>query len=796
MKSGLGREKKSPLWVAVFLLALSSVLFVLPSWITLNRWIPSLTERFQNTTGRPLSIDQLRISFLTGPELRFIGVAVGSAGGAGGFAQAEEIQIGFQLLPLIRRQFIIKEVRLVRPVVDLVRDQDGTWNFDDFLSKKKSEKERGWTVQLRSGFFLIQKGTVFLTDRIPPKKSAHLSNQSIQWTAEGVDAKVEHPPLNGRVLVRVESPAVWRSDLPEKPTGVKVEGTIEGGGFFRIRRPLAHLAVSLVSFDSSLIKPYLPESVPSFFTEESHFKIDGESADLPSLERLLRSDLFQLEGASNGLSVILDEAISPLQVEQAAWRYNHQKGTFAFQNSRLNHSTLPTTSGQLLSLFSDPRIDIDTAGRVAVPDLSEVLAERFQRIWLKETKAQGFIDATLAISIPLHNLSAVDFKGQFRLQEGTFTPFRAFEPIRKIKATGRVEGRLLVIESAEGAWGDAQLKATGRMPDLRRQGIEFDLRATTLDWDAIRSTLPEDQGSSSKAIPKKGVPKEEKGAPTPSEGKGYAVGLIQIDRLKIKGFDFFKCKSALTYRGGVLEFQETEAVFEEGRFRANFAQIYYRPDGGYALALIPDLREINVGAFFKDWERSDARPVMSGRALIAGGLNTEGRTFQDFKSNLKGKLVVYLEKGTIYRFKTLANIFSLMNLRSLPELNAKGIVYDAFSGTLGINQGKVTLYNTVLYGRDVRVISDGEIDLGKDRLDLLMGVQVFRLVDDILRKIPLLGPILLGQDKMFIASYFEVKGKITEPRVEFKPFKTLKESTLSVLRRAITFPARPEIFSG
>lgn len=75
-----------------------------------------------------------------------------------------------------------------------------------------------------------------------------------------------------------------------------------------------------------------------------------------------------------------------------------------------------------------------------------------------------------------------------------------------------------------------------------------------------------------------------------------------------------------------------------------------------------------------------------------------------------------------------------------------------------------------------------------------MGVQVFRVVDKILEAIPLAGPILLGEDRMFIAAFFDVEGTFTDPDVDFRPLKTIKEATLSVLKRALTFPARPELF--
>lgn len=87
-----------------------------------------------------------------------------------------------------------------------------------------------------------------------------------------------------------------------------------------------------------------------------------------------------------------------------------------------------------------------------------------------------------------------------------------------------------------------------------------------------------------------------------------------------------------------------------------------------------------------------------------------------------------------------------------PDLTLKGIRYHAISGTLNIQKGEVSLQDSVLYGRDVRGIANGEILLPKRRLNLLRGVQVFRTVDDLLEEVPLAGPILLGKDRMFIAA--------------------------------------------
>lgn len=685
----------------------------------------------------------------------------------------------------------IVEIHLIAPTLSLIRDGNGEWNFKDLLPKKEREaNEEGWKVANRSRIVTLREGRLSLLDQA-------LSGGPVEWTAQRMNARIDRSFSGGKVEVKIDIPSVWQGALIDKATHLQVEGRVEEeGGLLGFTRESAHFIVTLNRFDSDLIQPYLSEAVPSFVFESGWVTIDAPSDDLFRLHRLFRSPETHLAGASKQISVILSKDLPPVAVDHALWRYDRREGHITLYHTHLLDSTLTKTTG-LLKPFTEGRLEIQTSGEVSLSDAAEIAYKRFGNERLKRLQTGGSVQTDLKIKIPLKAPAKTEFYGRLLVREGTVTPFSSFRPIRKIKGTVRVEGKELLIESAEGEWGTGRLAGAGKMPDLYEEGVEFDLHATTLDWDALR--LPPDAVEAARAGEDR--PKEPKPAsPEPDqddhEKSGYAVGLFRIDHLKINEYDFLNWQSAIIYRGKTLQFRETEADFAEGVFRADFAQVHFRPDGSVALALTPKLEQINVAAFLSDFRGDGERPILSGRGLVAGGLNTEGNTLQEFKKNLEGKLIVHLEKGTIYRFRALARIFTLMNLRSLPDPEAKGIKYDLLSGTLSIARGRVDLHDTVLFGRDVRVIANGKIDLVKNEFDLLMGVQLFRLVDDILKQLPVAGPILLGQDQMFIASYFEVEGKLTDPRVRFKPFKSIKESTLAVLRRALTFPVRPEGFSG
>lgn len=788
IKSLFSGKRKRPAWAALFLLLLAFVLFVLPEWITLNRLIPFFSERLQQAIGRTFSVDEIRISFLTGSEIQLRSVVIGARGEARPFAEVQEIRIGFRLLPLLWKRMEIVEIHLIEPTVSLIRDRNGEWNFEDLLPKKEREAGEGWKVANRSRILTLRQGRLSFIDHA-------LSGDPVEWTAQRMDARIRRPFWDGKVDVKIDIPSVWQGILVEKATHLEVDGWVEeGGGFLSFVRETARFTVTVRRFNSDLVQPYLRKGVPSFLFEAGWFTVNAPSADLFRLRRLFRSPDTRLAGESKQIAVTLDKALPPVTIDQAVWHYDHREGRFTLSNTHLMNSTLTETTGSLHP-FKEGRLEIQTAGEVSLSDAAEVAEKRFGNKRLKRLKTDGSVETDLKMKIPLEAPSRTEFYGRLLVRAGALTPFSAFRPIRKIKGTIRVEGKELLIESAEGEWGTGRLAGTGKMPDLYQEGIEFDLHATTLDWDALR--LPPDEAASSR--PREGDPKAPTSKPPepdePTE-KGYAVGLIRIDQLKIKEYTFFNWHTAMIYREETLQFRGTEANFEDGLFKANFAQATFRPDGSVALALTPSLEQISVAAFLSDFHGDGERPMMSGRGLVAGGLNTEGSNLQEFKKNLSGNLVVYLEKGKIHRFRALARIFALMNLRSIPDLDVKGIEYDALSGTLSIERGEVALHDTVLFGRDVRVIANGTIDLAKNELDLLMGVQLFRLVDDILKQLPVAGPILLGKDQMFIASYFEVQGNLIDPRVRFKPFKSIKESTLAVLRRALTYPARPEEFSG
>jgi uncharacterized protein involved in outer membrane biogenesis len=57
--------------------------------------------------------------------------------------RAKDMQINFELWPLIRKEFQIKRIILHEPVIHLIRNVNGDFNFATVGKKEKEEKVRG-----------------------------------------------------------------------------------------------------------------------------------------------------------------------------------------------------------------------------------------------------------------------------------------------------------------------------------------------------------------------------------------------------------------------------------------------------------------------------------------------------------------------------------------------------------------------------------------------------------------------------------------------------------------------------
>ncbi|HEV2492602.1 MAG TPA: AsmA-like C-terminal region-containing protein [Terriglobia bacterium] len=116
--------------VAGFLIVLA---FVVPALVDLDRYRPQAIAYLEQRTGKPVSIGHLALTVLPVVSVRVDDFAVGNPPGfpPGNFVKARRIYAEVDAHALWNRQVVIKSLEFDDPVINLISDARGRWNFEN-----------------------------------------------------------------------------------------------------------------------------------------------------------------------------------------------------------------------------------------------------------------------------------------------------------------------------------------------------------------------------------------------------------------------------------------------------------------------------------------------------------------------------------------------------------------------------------------------------------------------------------------------------------------------------------------
>lgn len=136
--------KKLMKWVAIvfgaiFLFLVISV-FALPFFLPLDKIKDFAAAKISETIHRDVKIDSVAFDIFSGIRLK--GLSVGNRPGFAKepFISAESIDLRYAFWPLFSRQIIVKELRLVKPMILIEKGRDGEFNFSDLTASKPSKE--------------------------------------------------------------------------------------------------------------------------------------------------------------------------------------------------------------------------------------------------------------------------------------------------------------------------------------------------------------------------------------------------------------------------------------------------------------------------------------------------------------------------------------------------------------------------------------------------------------------------------------------------------------------------------
>jgi AsmA protein len=122
-------------FILVFVLALS--LFIKSS-LKSEKLKALIIPRVEEFTGRKAQIDQIHVSLFKGIIVR--GIHLRERDGEKDFLTAKEFILDYNLLPLLRKEIVIKRIEVLSPFISLRRERDGKYNFSDLAGKERGQK--------------------------------------------------------------------------------------------------------------------------------------------------------------------------------------------------------------------------------------------------------------------------------------------------------------------------------------------------------------------------------------------------------------------------------------------------------------------------------------------------------------------------------------------------------------------------------------------------------------------------------------------------------------------------------
>src|SRR5262245_11305397 len=123
--------RKLGIAVLVILVLIVVAALAIPYLVDVNRYHDRIQSELQQRLARPVSLGEM--------HLRVIPLAIRVEnpiiaedprfGGSKPFAQAEELRVSVELMPLLSRELQVNSLELLRPRIELIKNREGVWNF-------------------------------------------------------------------------------------------------------------------------------------------------------------------------------------------------------------------------------------------------------------------------------------------------------------------------------------------------------------------------------------------------------------------------------------------------------------------------------------------------------------------------------------------------------------------------------------------------------------------------------------------------------------------------------------------
>ncbi len=234
-------------------------------------------------------------------------------------------------------------------------------------------------------------------------------------------------------------------------------------------------------------------------------------------------------------------------------------------------------------------------------------------------------------------------------------------------------------------------------------------------------------------------------------------------------------------RGAIADF-----AVHGARLRLSDVKLDLAPHGkGVANALI-DLSHAGSAPFQFSFEIFDADlptlgaavrlppAIASGRVDVAGSLEGRFDPEAPLSRSLEGLIDADARNGTLRKEVPAVMALALASQVLAPIGKREVVRYDRMRSLLELDRGRLATDALTLDGPDARAFARGEVAIGPQPhpIDVDLVLFLFRPVDWVIDKIPIVNFLLLGPNRNLLAAHYELSGTWEEPSARLVPLDT------------------------
>lgn len=195
-------------WSLLGMASLVALLLAAPLVLNQERYRGLLADRAGRFLNRDVRMESVRLRLLPRPGATAHGLTVADrTPGSGTFIDAERLHVSLKILPLLRGELQVKEIRIDRPRIRLAHGSDG-WNLEDLIrpaaragssEQRRSEGARSVRTEtvlpaLLAGALTVRDGTILLDQFVQDRGPATLE-------IRGLNLEVAAPPPSGPLRI-------------------------------------------------------------------------------------------------------------------------------------------------------------------------------------------------------------------------------------------------------------------------------------------------------------------------------------------------------------------------------------------------------------------------------------------------------------------------------------------------------------------------------------------------------------------------------------------------------------------